>query len=213
MAHSKIISESYPYDLPLTSRDSDNEDTSVHTPVAHKRSASEMDDEHDNPGLTAVQEGPSNGPEAIGTEIHASFIIECPALSAILEKTTASDAYSERDHPAPAPELSIQFTVRPGRSGPVYPDTKLPNVSGALTMLSIALMDIFASTVQDPVAVIYSFGQIVYVNRRMPPPPVFLISKNGRIEKCELVDRTRYFVATVFGSFLQSWNQDQCIEE
>jgi hypothetical protein len=115
MAHSKITSESYPYDLPLTSRDSDNEDTSVHTPVAHKRSASEMDDERDNPGLTTVQEGPSNGSEAIGTEIHTSFIIECPALSAILEKTAASDAYSERDHPTPAPELSVQFTVRPGK--------------------------------------------------------------------------------------------------
>jgi hypothetical protein len=80
MVHSKITSESYPYDLPLTSRDSENEDTTVHTPVAHKRSASEMDDEHDNPGLTTVQEGPSSGPEAIETEIHTSFIIECPAL-------------------------------------------------------------------------------------------------------------------------------------
>ena len=38
-------------------------------------------------------------------------------------------------------------------------------------MLSTALMDIFSFTVQDPVAVIYSLGQIVYVNRRMPPPP------------------------------------------
>jgi hypothetical protein len=31
-------------------------------------------------------------------------------------------------------------------------------------------MDIFSSTVQDPVAVIYSLGQVSYVNRRMPPP-------------------------------------------
>jgi hypothetical protein len=47
----------------------------------------------------------------------------------------------------------------------------MPNVSGTFTMLSIALMDILSSTVQDPAAVIYSLGQIVYVNRRMPPPP------------------------------------------
>jgi hypothetical protein len=64
-----------PYKLPLTPRDSDNEDTNVHAHVTgRKRNASEMDDEHDNPRATTAQESASQGSETIETEVISGFI-------------------------------------------------------------------------------------------------------------------------------------------
>jgi hypothetical protein len=172
MASTDATSESYPYNLPLTPRDSDNEDTNVPAHVAgRKRSASEMDDEHDNPRSTNPQGSASKASETMETEVHTGFIIVCPALPTLLEKTTAGDAYRERDHPAPAPGLSVDFTVRPGKKWSGLPRFKNAKRERCPYYVYVALMDIFLFAVKDPVAVIYSLGQIVYVNRRMPPPP------------------------------------------
>lgn len=67
--------------------------------------------------------------------------------------------------------LSVDFTVRPGKKWSGLPRFKNAKCERCPYYVCVALMDISLFAVKDPVAVIYSLGQIVYVNRRMPPPP------------------------------------------
>lgn len=118
MVSTDATPESQLYNLPLTPRDSDNEDHNFHAHVAgrkRKRNASEMDNGHDSPRVTAAQESASRESETIETEVNTGFIVVCPALPTVLKKTDADGIYRKTDHPDPAPELSVEFMVRPGK--------------------------------------------------------------------------------------------------
>ncbi|KIW20080.1 hypothetical protein PV08_00655 [Exophiala spinifera] len=150
MAPTESTSESYLHNLPLTPRESDNEDLTNLTPMAgRKRNASEMEDDGDKSTASKVAEGTS---ETIEAEISSDFTVECPARPRRTKSPIPEDVYYETAAPSLAPNLSVNFAVRPGDKWARF--SRYRNAK-----------------FKDPLLLVYSAGQIVYVNRQDPLPP------------------------------------------
>lgn len=118
MASTTATTDSYPSNLPLTPRDSDNEEPGEPSQMAgRKRSASEMEDDPGKTKITTTEGTAAEAPETIEAEVSPDFIMECPAHPKRAKAAAAGDDawYIDRDAPSLAPNLSIQFAVTPGK--------------------------------------------------------------------------------------------------
>ncbi|EXJ88251.1 hypothetical protein A1O1_05181 [Capronia coronata CBS 617.96] len=162
--------------MPLTPGDSDNEEPSEPGQMAgRKRSASEMEDDASRSKITdmgfdtdtdaetsgaAGANGTSaangtdgaDGSETIEAELGDEFTVECPARPKRGKAAATDSVYVERDSPSLAPHLSIEFAVRPGQKW-------------------AGLSRFRNAKFKNPMTVIYSAGQVVYINRHSPIPP------------------------------------------
>ncbi|KIV85409.1 hypothetical protein PV11_01106 [Exophiala sideris] len=158
MASAAATADPYPSNMPLTPRESDNEDQGEqsHT-TGRKRSASEMEDEAGPSKQSRTSEGERDVPETIEAEVNSDFFIDCPyrpkRVKAGKHRASAvDDVHVNQDAPSLAPHLKITYAVRPGQKW-----AKLGKFKNA--------------KFKDPFVVVYSAGQIVYVNRHNPIPP------------------------------------------
>ncbi|KAK5202178.1 hypothetical protein LTR41_012055 [Exophiala xenobiotica] len=157
MGSTASTAEPYPSNLPLTPGESDHEDTSQSPLKAEtKRKAGEIVDDVEKSNTSRVGQSESVGASAAVTEIieaevSPEFTIECPRRRSSVPEVQ-DNAYIEQDAPVLAPSLRIEYAVRPGNEW-----LKLEKYKNA--------------KFKDPVAVIYSSGHIVYVNRHTPVRP------------------------------------------
>ncbi|KIX02883.1 uncharacterized protein Z518_08826 [Rhinocladiella mackenziei CBS 650.93] len=155
MASTAPATEPYPPNMPLTPGDSENgdlnedptegiqESSSENSQTARrKRSAAEMENNPNGRGAETL--------ETIEAEVSPDFTILCP-VQARDANSPGIDLYIERDAPILAPELAIEFGVTPGKKW--HNMTTFKNAK-----------------FKDPFVLIYSKGQIVYVNRHSPVP-------------------------------------------
>ncbi|KAL2408081.1 hypothetical protein ABEF95_016246 [Exophiala dermatitidis] len=173
MASASDPTEQYVTNMPLTPGDSENEEPSEPSQMAgRKRSASEMEDDSSRSKRTNTGSGadtglgssangantdtsPAPGPDAsetIEAESGDEFTVQCPARRKHGKAAATDDVYIERDAPPEAPDLSIEFAVRPGKKW--------------------ASLDRFRNAkFKNPLVVVYTTGQVVYINRHNPVPP------------------------------------------
>ncbi|KAK5467707.1 hypothetical protein LTS15_000680 [Exophiala xenobiotica] len=160
MASTASAAEPYPSNLPLTPGASDHEDTSQSFPiVGRKRNAGEMEADVEKSHTSTVGQG-AGVTETIEAEVSLDFTVECPVRppKRHLKRKSSSvpevkdDVHIDKDAPGLAPNLRIEYAVRPGhqwRDMTRYKNAKF----------------------KGPSDVIYSSGQIIYVNRHIPARP------------------------------------------
>ena len=120
MASAAATADSYPSNMPLTPRESDNEDQGEQSYTnGRKRSASEMEDEAGPSKQPRISEGERDVPETIEAEASSDFFIDCPyrpkRVKAGKHRASAvDDVHISQDAPSLAPQLKINYAVRPG---------------------------------------------------------------------------------------------------
>ena len=126
MASTAATSESYS-NLPLTPRDSDIEDPSESSQMAgRKRSASEMEEDQETSKQKKTGRKTAKVPETIEAETSSDdgFAIQCPAPPQRNKKVLNDNVVIEKDAPVLAPNLTIDFSVRPGKKWSEMPRFK-----------------------------------------------------------------------------------------
>ncbi|EXJ87055.1 hypothetical protein A1O3_04012 [Capronia epimyces CBS 606.96] len=118
----------------------------------------------------------ADGSETIEADVDDEFDVQCPPRPRRGKQAAADDVFEGTDAPSLAPQLEVDYAIRPGskwKSLGVFRNAKFKN----------------------PTVVIYTVGQIVYINRHnpVPPPPPVDASEEERLE----YDKANFWVGLI----------------